>query len=46
MSITEERLQLFNNSARNAPAVDVTDLYTNEGDPGGTRVNIYISVRE
>jgi LytS/YehU family sensor histidine kinase len=44
MKLTQERLSLLNRNSLLHATVEVEDLFTNEGEPGGTRVSLNIPI--
>lgn len=42
LKITEERINMFNNQKANDGSVNITDLYDENKNPGGTRVEIIL----
>lgn len=46
MMITRDRLEILNKSSNEKHAVSVTDLYNNQSEPAGTRVELIITIQE
>ncbi|MBC7865292.1 MAG: hypothetical protein IAF38_20115, partial [Bacteroidia bacterium] len=44
MKITQDRLTLLNNINNSELSMKITDLFHENGDPAGTRVDIYIPI--
>ena len=45
LKITEDRINIFNGSGLNSSTVKFSDLYSNSGEPSGTKVEITIKVK-